>query len=68
MKKIFSTKIEFLNFKITLPLAKLETRKSKLVLNGLKFWNDIPINIQLVAFILIANISKLRIGEQHFLS
>ena len=37
MKKKFSTKIEFLNFKITLPLAKLETRKSKLVLNGLKF-------------------------------
>ena len=67
MKKKISTKIEFLNFKITLPLVKLETRQSKLVLNGLKFWNDIPINIQLVAFLLTANISKLRIGEQHFL-
>ena len=37
MKKKISTKIEFLNFKITLPLVKLETRQSKLVLNGLKF-------------------------------
>ena len=35
-KKKFPIK-QFLNFKITLPLVKLETRESKLVLNGLKF-------------------------------
>ena len=62
-KKTFSTKTEWLNFKITPPLAKLDIGWSKLVLNGLKFSGDIRLNIQLVTFLLIANISELSIEK-----
>ena len=37
---------------------------SRLVLNGLIFSNDIPVDIQLVTYSLLSNIRKLRIGEK----
>ena len=42
-EKRFCTKTEFLNFKITLPLAKLDMLGSKVVPNGLVFSHDIPV-------------------------
>ena len=49
-EKIFSTKTELLNFKITLPLAKLDMVGSRLVSNDLIFLDDIPVDIQVVTF------------------
>ena len=50
MKKNFCIKTELLNFKITLPLAKLDMVGSRLVSNGLNFSDNIPFDIQLVTF------------------
>ena len=44
------TKTELLNFKITLPLAKLDMVGSRLVSNGLFFLGDTLIGIRLVTF------------------
>ena len=63
-EELFCTKTELLNFKITLPLAKLGMIGSRLVSNGLIFSDDIPINIQLVTFLLVSNISELSIGAK----
>ena len=41
-QEFFCTKTEFLNFKVTLPLAKLDTVGSRLVSSGLIFSDDIP--------------------------
>ena len=41
----FCTKTELLNFKITLPLAKLDMVGSMLVSNALIFSDDIPVDI-----------------------
>ena len=49
-QEIFCTKTELLNFKITLPSAKLDMFGSRLVPNSLIFSDDIPLNIQLVTF------------------
>ena len=49
----FSTKAKLLNFKITLPLVKLGMPGSRLVSNGLIFSDDIPVDIQLVTFLLL---------------
>ena len=57
----FCTKTELLNLKITLPLAKLDMVESRLVSNGLTFSDDIPVNIQLVTFLLLSNIFELSI-------
>ena len=45
---IFYTKTEFLNFKITLPLAKLVTVGQVKVSNGFIFSGDAPVHIQLL--------------------
>ena len=37
---------------------------SRLVLNGLIFSGDIPVNIQLVNFLLVSNIRELSIGTK----
>ena len=63
-EELFCTKTELLNFKVTLLLAKLNMVGSRLVSNGLFFSNDIPVNIQLVTFLLLSNISKLSIGPK----
>ena len=47
---------------ITLLFAKLDMVSSRLVPNGLIFWNDTSVNNQLVTFFLLSNISELRIG------
>ena len=60
-EKPFCTKTELLNFKFTLPLAKLDIVGSRLVSNGLVFSDDTPVNIQLVTFLLLCNIRELRI-------
>ena len=55
------TKTVLLNYKITLPLAKLGMISSKLVSNDLVLSIDIPVNIQLVTFLLVSNIRELSI-------
>ena len=44
-EELFSTTTDLLNFKITLPLAKLDMVDSRLVSNGLIFSDDIPADI-----------------------
>ena len=61
-EKLFCTKTEMLNFKITVTLAKLDMVASRLVTNGLIFLDGIPVNIQLVTFSLLSIISELEIG------
>ena len=63
-EKIFYTKTELLNFKITLPLAKLEMVVSRLVSNDSIFSDDILVNILSVAFLLRSNIKELSIGAK----
>ena len=61
-KKIFCTKTQLLNLKITLSLPKLDIISSKLVSNGLIFSVDILVNIQLVHVLLLSNIGEISIG------
>ena len=49
-EEYFCDKTELLNFRIVLPLAKLDMAGSRLVSNGLIFSDDILVNIQSVAF------------------
>ena len=63
-EELFSTTTDLLNFKITLPLAKLDMVDSRLVSNGLIFSDDIPVDIQLVTFLLLSNIRELSIGAK----
>ena len=63
-KEPFYTKAELLNFKITLSLAKLNMVSLRFLSNGLIFSDDIPVNIQLVNFLLISSISELSIGTK----
>ena len=53
-----------LNFKVTLILAKLDMFGSRLILNDLIFSGDILVDIQLVSFLLLCNVSELSIGEE----
>ena len=53
-KLFFCTKTELLNFTFTLPLAKLNMVGSRLVLNGLIFSDDIPVNI-FYCYLILAN-------------
>ena len=61
-EELVCTKTKLLNFKITLPLDKLDNVSSRLVYTGLIFSDDIPVDIQLVTFLLLSNISELRTG------
>ena len=63
-EEIFCTITELLNFKITLPLTKSDMIGSRLVSNGLIFSDDIPIDIQVVTFLLLSNIRDLSVGEK----
>ena len=63
-KNSFCTKTELLNFKFTLPLAKLDMVDSRLVSNGLIFSDDTDVNIHLVTFLLLSNIRELSIGQK----
>ena len=58
-EELFCAKTELLNFKITLPLAKLGMVGSRLMPNGLIFSDDIPVDIQLVTFLLLSDIREL---------
>ena len=49
----FCTKTEFLNFKITLPLARLDMVGSRLVLKSLTLTDDILVDIQLATFFIV---------------
>ena len=63
-EKIICTKAELLNFKITLPLAKLDRVGSRLVSNGLIFSDDTAVDFQLVTFSFLSNIRELSIGAK----
>ena len=49
---------------LALPLAKLDMSGARLGSNGLIFSRNIPVNIQLVTFLLLLNVSELSIGEE----
>ena len=63
-EELFFTKIEWLSLKITLALAKLDMVGSRLVSNGWIFSYDIPVDIQLVTYLLLSNISELSISAK----
>ena len=52
-EEAFCSKAELLNFKITLPLARLDIVDSSSVTNGLVISDDILVDIQLVTFLLL---------------
>ena len=60
-KNFFALEQSLRNLKITLLLAKLDMIVSRLVSNGLIFSDDISVDIQLVTFLLLSNISELSI-------
>ena len=53
-----------LNFRITLPLAKLVMVGPRLTSNGLTFLGNTPVDIQLVTFLLLSHVSELSIGTR----
>ena len=53
-EKLFCTKTELLNFKFILPLAKLDIVGLRPVSKRLIFPVNIPVNIQLVTFLLLS--------------
>ena len=57
-------KTELLNFRFTLPLAKLDMIVARLVSNGLIFSGDDPVDIQLVTFLLLSDVKELSIGAK----
>ena len=63
-EKFSCTKTGLTNFQITLPLDKLDIVHSGLVSNDLIFSDVVPVDIQLVTFLLLFNISDLKIGER----
>ena len=63
-EEFFCTETELLNFKIILTLAKLDMVCSSLVSNSLTFSDDIPLDIQLVTFLLFSTVSELSIGAK----
>ena len=60
----FFTKIELLNFKITLLLAKLDIVGSRPVSNYLIFSGDIRVDIQSLTFSLLSILGKLSNGTK----
>ena len=63
-KNSFFTKIELLNFKITLLLAKLDIVGSRPVSNYLIFSGDIRVDIQSLTFSLLSILGKLSNGTK----
>ena len=63
-EKLFCSKAELLNFKFTLPLAKLDIVGSWPASHGLIFSDDIPVDIQSVTFLLLSNIRELSSGAK----
>ena len=63
-ERLFCTKAELLSFNSILPLAKLDIVHSRLVSNDLISSDDIPVDIQLVAFILLLNARELSFGAK----
>ena len=71
-EELFCTTAELLNFKITLPLAKLDMVGTRLVSNDLKWFEkslnfsaDILVDIQVEIFLLLSNVSDQRIGAKN---
>ena len=60
---IFALK-HLVNFKITLPLAKLDMVSSRLVSNGVIFSGDTIVDILLVSYLLLASVSELSVGAR----
>ena len=71
-EELFCTTAELLNFKITLPLAKLDVVGTRLVSNDLKWFEkslnfsaDILVDIQVEIFLLLSNVSDQSIGAKN---
>ena len=63
-EELFCTEIELFNFKISLALVKLDIAGLRLVSNGLTFSGGIPVDVQLITFLLLSNVSELSIGAK----
>ena len=61
-KDLLCTKIKFLSFKLTLPMAKLDIVGSRVVSDSLLFSGDTLVNMELITFLLLSNVSELSIG------
>ena len=64
-QKLFCAKIEWFNFKTTLPLAKLNMNASRLEASSLNFLMDAVVNTQLANVLVRSNISELNIGVKN---
>ena len=71
-EELFCTTAELLNFKITLPLAKLDVVGTRLVSNDLKWFEkslnfsaEILVDIQVEIFLLLSNVSDQSIGAKN---
>ena len=63
-EKFFCTKMDLLNFMLTLTLAKLDMVGTQLGSNGLILLGNTPVNIQLITFLLLSNVSELNTGAE----
>ena len=63
-EELFCTKTELFNFKISLALAKLDIVGSRLVSNNLTFSGGIPVDVQLITFLLLSTVRELSIGAK----
>ena len=63
-EKFFCTKMDLLNFMLTLTLAKLDMVSAKLGSNGLILMGNTPVNIQLVTFLLSSSVIELNTGAK----
>ena len=63
-EKFFCTKMDLLNFMLTLTLAKLDMVSTQLGSNGLILLGNTPVNIQLITFLLLSNVSELNTGAE----
>ena len=63
-EEFFCTRAKLWNFRITLPLDKLDMAGSSLVPNSLIFSDNIPVDIQLVTFSLASTISEINFGAK----
>ena len=60
----FCTKTELLDFRLTLPLAKLVMIEGRLVSNGLIISGESEADIHSVIFLLLPNVIELSIGAK----
>ena len=62
--KFFCTKMDLLNFMLTLTLAKLDMVGTQFGSNGLILLGNTPVNIQLITFLLLSSVIELSTGTK----